>query len=177
MGGSSRRRVSCHQSYQANAAWTAESVVAETRTILTNAYQSNRDGDPLFFDYRPFCTYNAPTQKGRFAIEVGFGTGLLLDTSQAPRSTARVDERSVLILRYGFCNRTLAIYACAQEILAPAYDRSVCDHGHTPGDHSKQRARAFHLHTVLSQHASARHFRVLSRQRRGVDRGRPDLVS
>ena len=68
--------------------------------LLTEAYQSNRDGGPLLFDYRPFCTCNAPTEQGRFAIEVGTGTSLLLDTSQAPRSTARVDERSVLVFRY-----------------------------------------------------------------------------
>ena len=149
MGGSSRRGVPRHQSHQANSAWTAESVVAETRTIVANAYESYRDGGPLLFDHRPFCSYNAPAEEGRFAIEVGSLPDLLLDTSQAPRSTARVDERSVLVPRYGFCSRTLAVYACAQEILAPAYDRSIRDHGRTSGDHSKQRARALDRKSVV----------------------------
>jgi len=34
-----------------NSAWTAESVVAEARTIVAKAHQSHRDGGPVLFDH------------------------------------------------------------------------------------------------------------------------------
>ena len=43
-------------------------------TIVAKAHQSYRDGGPVLFDHRPFCTYNAPAEPGRFAIEVGSGS-------------------------------------------------------------------------------------------------------
>src|SRR5271154_302520 len=146
-----------------NVARASEPTVAEVWTTLARVHQSYSDGAFVLFDCSPNRTCNAVAEAGRLAIKVGSCVGHLLDIAPASWSAAGVDEGSVLIHQYEFCSRTLAVHAGAQEILALADDFGIRGDGRAPDSGARCCPGAFHLHPVLSRHASARHLRLLPR--------------